>query len=53
MLTILIGWWLISVKCDENKIRIVQGVIVPFAESSLKRLYSPSGMEGNLNVSLV
>jgi hypothetical protein len=34
------------------KTRLVQGMIVPFAESFLKRLYSPSGMEGNLSVSL-
>jgi hypothetical protein len=40
-------------KCNENKIRMVQGMICPlFPESSLKRLYFPSGMEGNLSVSL-
>jgi hypothetical protein len=41
------------VKCKENKIRMDQGTIVPlFPDSSLKRLYFPSGMEGNLSVSL-
>jgi hypothetical protein len=33
------------VTCNGKKIRIVQDMIVLFPEYSLKRLYSPSGME--------